>query len=85
MHVRVKLYCLLQGYTKNIAQISVKVPLQEKRPFSEFLWSVFPRIRTEYGEVLRTSPCSVRMRESTDQENSEYGRFLRSVGIIEKD
>ena len=31
-------------------------------------WSVFSRIRTEYGEILRTSPYSVRMRENTDQK-----------------
>ena len=40
-----------------------------KRPYSEFFWSVFSRIRTEY---------SVPMRENTDQKNSEYGRFSRS-------
>ena len=31
-------------------------------------WSVFSRIRTEYGEILRISPYSVRMWENTDQE-----------------
>ena len=29
-----------------------------------------------------SGPYSVRMRESTDQNNSEYGRFLRSAGYI---
>ena len=38
-----------------------------------FFWSVFFRIRTEYGVSLRT------MRENTDQKNSKYGHFLRSV------
>ena len=28
---------------------------------------------------LRISPYSVRMRENTDQNNSEYGHFLRGV------
>ena len=28
--------------------------------------------------TLRESPYSVWMRKNTDQENSEYGRFLRS-------
>ena len=36
-------------------------------------------IRTEYGEVLRISPYSVRMRENTDQNNSEYRHSSRSV------
>ena len=32
-----------------------------------FFWSVFSHIRTEYGEILRIFPYSVRMRENTDQ------------------
>ena len=31
-------------------------------------WSVFSLIRTEYREILRISPYSVRMRENTDQK-----------------
>ena len=31
-------------------------------------WSVFSRTWTEYGEILRISPYSVRMRENTDQK-----------------
>ena len=30
-----------------------------------------------YGELLRISPYSVQMRETTDQQNYEYGNFLR--------
>ena len=52
--------------------------LRKKCPYSEWFWSVFFRIRTEYGEILRISPCSVQMRENTDHNNSEYGHFLRS-------
>ena len=52
--------------------------LRKKCPYSELFWSVFSRIRTEYGEILRISPYSVRMRENTDQNNSEYGPFSRS-------
>ena len=32
-----------------------------------FFWSVFSRICTEYGYLLRKSPYSVRMRENADQ------------------
>ena len=42
-------------------------------------WSVFSRIRTEYGEIRSISPYSARMWENTDQNNSQYGHFLRSV------
>ena len=52
--------------------------LRKKCPYSELFWSAFPRIRLVYGEILRLSPYSVRMRESMDQNNSEYGHFLRS-------
>ena len=45
--------------------------LREKGPYSEFFWSVFSRIWTEYEEILRISQYSVRMRENTDQKNSE--------------
>ena len=40
--------------------------LSKKCPYSELLWSVFSRIRTEYGDILRISPYSVQMRENTD-------------------
>ena len=47
-------------------------------------WSVFPHIQTEYGEILRISPYLVQMRENTDQKNSDYGHFSRSVIVLEK-
>ena len=55
------------------------VTLRQKCPYSELFWSVFSRIRTEYGEILRISSYSVRMRENTDQNNCKYGYFLRSA------
>ena len=57
----------------------LKITLHEKRPYSEFFWSVFSRIQTEYGGTVRISPYSVRARENTDQKNSEYGHVSRSV------
>ena len=58
---------------------SSRFTLRERCPYSEFFLSVFSRIRTEYGEILRISQFSVRMRENNDQMNSEYGLFSRSV------
>ena len=52
---------------------------RKKRPYSELFWSVFFRIQTEYGEILSISSYSVRMREKTDQDNSEYEHFLCSA------
>ena len=54
----------------------------KKCPYSELFWSVFSRIRTEYGEILRISPYSVQIRENTDQNNSEQGHFLRSDDYV---
>ena len=42
------------------------------------------RIRTKCGEIRSISPYSVRMRENADQNNSEYGRFLRSEELVSK-
>ena len=56
--------------------------MREKCPYSELFWSLFSHIRTEYEEMLRISPYSVRMQEYTDQNNSEYGHFLRSVCLF---
>ena len=52
--------------------------MRKKCPYSELFWSVPSRIRTEYGEMLRIYPYSVRMRQNVDQNNSEYRHFLRS-------
>ena len=52
-----------------------KQSLREKCPYSEFFWSVFSRIPTEYGEILRISPYWVRMRENAYQKNSKHGHF----------
>ena len=60
-------YCVKSVYTVYI--------LREKCPHSESFWSLFSRVRTEYGEILRISPYSVRMQENPDQNNYEYGHF----------
>ena len=46
--------------------------------YSGFFWSVLSRIRTEYGEIIFTSPYSDRMRENTDQKTFEYEHFSSS-------
>ena len=51
-------------------------------PYSELFWSVFSRIWTEYGEMLRIFPYSVQIRENKDQSNSEYEHFSRSVWLL---
>ena len=55
------------------------ISLPKKCPYSSLFWSIFSRIRTEYAEILPISPYSVRMKYNTNQNNPEYGQFLRSV------
>ena len=48
------------------------------------IWSFLVRIfhiQTEYREIRSISPYSVRMRENTDQQISEYEYFSRSVNV----
>ena len=48
-----------------------------KCPYSELFWSTFSRTRTEYGEILRISPYSVRMRTRiTPNTNTCYAVFI---------
>ena len=42
--------------------------LHEKCPNTEFFWSVFSCIPTEYGDLLRKSPYSVQIQENADQK-----------------
>ena len=56
---------------------TVRNTLRKKCPYLVFFWSVFSRIRTEYGERRSISLHSIRMRENTDQKNSEYGHYFQ--------
>ena len=57
---------------KDMRQIS----LRKKCPYPELFWSGYSRIWNEYGESF--SLLSVRIRENTDQNNSEYEHFSRN-------
>ena len=63
---------------KRVLSSEQKHTLREKSPYSEFFWSVFSCILTEYGEMRFISLHPVRMRENTDQKTSEYRHFSRS-------
>ena len=63
---------IVSRYKHNTIKISTKVLWHEHCvkcvQIRSFFWSAFSRIRTEYGEILRISPYSVRMQENTDQK-----------------
>ena len=46
---------------------------------SEFFWSVFSDIWTEYGDLQNRSMCSVQILANIYHKRSEYGYFLRSI------
>ena len=48
-------------------------------PYSEFFCSVFTHIYAAYQDLVFRFPYLVRMRENTDQKNSEYKHVLRSI------
>ena len=54
--------------------------LRKNCPYSEFFWSIFSRIPTEYGDLPSKSSNSVQMPENTEENNFEYGHFLDSYG-----
>ena len=51
---------------RGVLKVIIPTPWQgvKKALIRSFFWSVFSRIRIEYGEILRVSPHSVRMREN---------------------
>ena len=61
-----------------------KYTLRERGLYLDFFWSVFSRIRTEYGEIRSICLYLVRMRKNMDQKNYEYGHFS-SIGILHID
>ena len=77
-----KFFYKTQRKTLALTSLQVAGPelsLRQECPYSKLFWSAFSRIRTEHKEILRISPYSLRMRKTTDQNNSEYGHFLYSV------
>ena len=66
--IRTSNYCMVNNVTKHSHCV--------KCLYLEFFWSLFSRIRTEYVEILRIFPYSLRMRENTDQKNCEHGHFF---------
>ena len=56
-----------------------KLPVGKKCPYYEIFSSAFSCIRTKYRDIRSICQYSVRTRENTDQNNSKYGNFSRSV------
>ena len=61
------------------SQTLSRLTLHEKCLYSDFFWSAFSRIRIEHGDLLCKFSYLDRIRENTDQKNSEFEHLLRSV------
>ena len=72
--------CFLKKCSEAVKYFRQKAP-RKKYPYSELFWSVFTRIRIEYGEIIWISSYSVRMPENANQNNSEYGHYLHSEAL----
>ena len=75
---------LINIHCKKVENSFFQNTLSEKCRYSEFFWSVFSRIRTEYEQILRISPYSIRIQENGDQKISEYGHFSRSASLKDR-
>ena len=71
---------LKQSLLENGIIYAVKLCMKSVR-IRSFLVHIFPHPDWIRGDTSY-SPYSVRMRENTDQKNSEYGHFSRSEGCV---
>ena len=61
--------CFEYRYSLNLLrQVMGKNHCMKSVQRRSYFWSVFSCIRTEYGDLLRKSPYSVRIQENTDQK-----------------
>ena len=60
----------------------IKISMSKRCGYTEFFWSIFSYIRTEYGDLLCKSSCLIWVQEYKEQKNSEYGHFLRDVSPV---
>ena len=72
-----------KNYARNENSRIFVYALREKCPNTEFFWSVFFRIWTEYGDLRSESPYSVRIWGNTDQKKLRIWTLFTQC-VIEK-
>ena len=81
-----KKYCFCHLALNQIKQWSWIFHCVQSVKIRSFFWFVFSRIRTEYGEILRISPCSVRMRENTNLKKLRiWTHFTQSLVLLSQE
>ena len=77
---------IMQTFVQNGLTVTA---LREKCSNTEFFWSVFSRIRTEYGDLLRKSLYCVNLRIQSEygkmrtRKNLVFGHFSNSAGKLD--
>ena len=69
------IFVLILESMKNLLLQCYYVCMRKKCPYSEFFFSVFSRIRTKYGEIVRISPYSFRMRKIRTRKTPNTDTF----------
>ena len=62
---------------RNDFEVNICLHCVKSVQIQRFFWSLFSCIWTEYRDLLRKSPYSVRLLENTDQKNPAFGHFSR--------
>ena len=73
-----KISLLLYRNSDQLHIESQQQTVHENCPYSEFFWSTFSRIYTEYRKIRSIFPYPIQMWQITDQKNSKYKHFSRS-------
>ena len=61
--------------------IVIEITLREKCLYLKFFWSLFFRIRIEFGNLQSSFPYSAQNARKHNQENSKYGDFSRGINL----
>ena len=80
--VHFKHFCQSLGFICGVDTKHKRYPLSKKCPYSELFWSAFSRIWTEYGEMLRISPYSVRMGENAGKMRTRITPNIDTLYVV---
>ena len=80
--VHFKHFCQSLRFICGVDTKHKRYPLSKKCRYSELFWSAFSRIWTEYGEMLRISPYSVRMGENAGKMRTRITPNIDTLYVV---
>ena len=78
-----KLPSLMFGRVLN-TPLNLELALHEKCPYSEFFWSVFSSIQTEYGKILRIKSECGKIRTRKTPNTYTFYAVLNSHSVFHR-